>query len=60
MRNYGRRIPADQLQVIFNPLVQVPREQADEDGDLSTSLGLGLYIAHEIVTMQPTRPESRP
>jgi signal transduction histidine kinase len=48
VRNYGRRIPADQLQVIFNPLVQIPQEQADED---VTSLGLGLYIAHEIVTM---------
>ena len=48
VRNYGRRIPADQLQVIFNPLVQIPQEQADED---VTSLGLGLYIAHEIVAM---------
>jgi signal transduction histidine kinase len=51
VRNYGRRIPADQLQVIFNPLVQVPSEHADKDSSLSTSLGLGLYIAHEIVTM---------
>ena len=51
VRNYGRRIPADQLQVIFNPLVQIPLEQADENSDLSTSLGLGLYIAHEIVAM---------
>jgi signal transduction histidine kinase len=48
VRNYGRQIPADQLQVIFNPLVQIPRERADED---VTSLGLGLYIAYEIVTM---------
>jgi signal transduction histidine kinase len=48
VRNYGRRIPADQLQVIFNPLVQIPQEPEDED---VTSLGLGLYIAHEIVTM---------
>lgn len=48
VRNYGRRIPEDQLQVIFNPLVQIPQEQADED---VTSLGLGLYIAHEIVAM---------
>jgi signal transduction histidine kinase len=48
VRNYGRLIPADQLQVIFNPLVQIPQEQADED---VTSLGLGLYIAHEIVAM---------
>ena len=51
VKNYGRRIPADQLQVIFNPLVQIPTEQAHEDSDTSTSLGLGLYIAHEIVAM---------
>jgi signal transduction histidine kinase len=51
VKNYGRRIPADQLQVIFNPLVQLGREQADEDSVSSTSLGLGLYIAHEIVAM---------
>ena len=51
VKNYGRRIPADQLQVIFNPLVQIPQEQAHEDSDTSTSLGLGLYIAHEIVAM---------
>src|SRR5687767_1048236 len=51
VKNYGRRIPADQLQVIFNPLVQIPQEPAREDSDASTSLGLGLYIAHEIVAM---------
>ncbi len=51
VKNYGRRIPADQLHVIFNPLVQSPPEQAHEDSDTSTSLGLGLYIAHEIVAM---------
>ena len=51
VKNYGRRIPADQLHVIFNPLVQIPPEQAHEDSDTSTSLGLGLYIAHEIVAM---------
>src|SRR4051812_18840641 len=48
VKNYGRPIPAVQLQVIFNPLVQIPQDQADED---VTSLGLGLYIAHEIVAM---------
>jgi signal transduction histidine kinase len=51
VRNYGRPIPADQLQVIFNPLVQIPSGLVDEDSTPSTSLGLGLYIAHEIVTM---------
>ena len=51
VKNRGRPIPADQLQVIFNPLVQIPSELVDEKGSPSTSLGLGLYIAHEIVAM---------
>ena len=49
--NHGRPIPPDQLQVIFNPLVQIPSVRVDEDASLSTSLGLGLYIAREIVAM---------
>ena len=51
VKNYGRPIPADQLQVIFNPLVQIPSALVDADSEPSTSLGLGLYIAHEIVAM---------
>ncbi len=51
VKNHGRPIPADQLQVIFNPLVQIPSALMDEDSGLSTSLGLGLYIAKEIVAM---------
>lgn len=51
VRNYGRPIPADQLQVIFNPLVQIPSAATAEDSGPSTSLGLGLYIAHEIVAL---------
>ena len=51
VKNRGRPIPADQLQVIFNPLVQIPSALTDEDADASTSLGLGLYIAREIVTL---------
>jgi signal transduction histidine kinase len=51
VKNHGRPIPADQLQVIFNPLVQIPSALTDEDADSSTSLGLGLYIAREIVAM---------
>jgi signal transduction histidine kinase len=49
VKNHGRPIPADQLQVIFNPLVQIPSSLVDEDSTPTTSLGLGLYIAHEIV-----------
>jgi len=51
VKNYGRPIPPDQLQVIFNPLVQIPSALVDEDSAASGSLGLGLYIAHEIVAM---------
>lgn len=51
VRNHGRPIPPDELQVIFNPLVQIPSPLVDDDGGPSTSLGLGLYIAHEIVAM---------
>jgi hypothetical protein len=51
VKNHGRPIPADQLHVIFNPLVQIPRALVDEDSDPSTSLGLGLYIAREIVKL---------
>jgi signal transduction histidine kinase len=51
VRNLGRSIPVDQLQVIFNPLVQIPSALVDEDSSPSTSLGLGLYIAHEIMTL---------
>ncbi len=52
VRNQGRPIPEDKLQVIFNPLVQIARAPAAayDDGE-STSLGLGLYIAREIVTL---------
>jgi signal transduction histidine kinase len=51
VRNQGRPIPAEQLQVIFDPLVQIPSIAASEEGDTSGSLGLGLYIARQIVTM---------
>src|SRR6185503_5371201 len=42
----GRAIPAGALQVIFNPLVQVPTAP---DQRRSSSLGLGLFIARSIV-----------
>ena len=51
VKNHGRAIPADQLQVIFNPLVQLPVDTADRHRAVPTSLGLGLYIAREIVTL---------
>jgi len=49
VRNHGKPIAPDALQVIFNPLVQVAAAQSAPDERPSTSLGLGLYIAREIV-----------
>jgi signal transduction histidine kinase/CRP-like cAMP-binding protein/ActR/RegA family two-component response regulator len=50
VRNQGPPIPPDALQVIFNPLVQVRAEEAGAPQDRrSTSLGLGLFIARNIV-----------
>jgi signal transduction histidine kinase len=52
VKNHGQPIPAEQLQVIFDPLVQIPAAAVSEDGDaFGGSLGLGLYIARQIVTM---------
>jgi signal transduction histidine kinase len=47
--NRGPAIPADALQVIFNPLVQIRAEHMTATDPLNTSLGLGLFIAQEIV-----------
>jgi signal transduction histidine kinase len=51
VRNHGQTIPADLLQVIFDPLVQIPPAALTTRVEASGSLGLGLYIAHQIVTM---------
>ena len=49
VKNYGPAIPADALQVMFNPLVQVPAQAPGAEEPRSTSLGLGLFIARHIV-----------
>ena len=49
VRNHGKPIPPDAMQVIFNPLVQVAAEASEPHERPATSLGLGLYIAREIV-----------
>jgi len=41
--------PPDALQVIFDPLVQVSPDEAGGHAELDASLGLGLFIAREIV-----------
>jgi signal transduction histidine kinase len=47
VKNRGRPIAPELLQVIFDPLVQIPA--ADPQAQRFTNLGLGLFIAREIV-----------
>lgn len=47
VRNEGKPIPAESLQVIFDPLVQLPDAVAAPSN--LTNLGLGLFIAREIM-----------
>ena len=49
VKNYGPAIPADALQVIFDPLVQIPAPASGPEESPSTNLGLGLYIARHVV-----------
>ena len=48
--NWGEPIPPEALQVIFDPLVQLSERSAASAVDISTNLGLGLFIAREVVT----------
>ena len=48
VRNRGTPIPPDALQVIFDPLVQIPKDELSNQSN--SSLGLGLFIAREIVS----------
>jgi signal transduction histidine kinase len=50
VRNQGTPIPPEAMQVIFNPMVQVAPAPTELHERPSTSLGLGLFIAREIVT----------
>ena len=47
--NQGVPIRPDMLQVIFDPLVQIPAIESEPHERPATSLGLGLYIARQIV-----------
>ena len=48
VKNLGEPIPAESLQVIFDPLVQLSARSAVAPEAPSTNLGLGLYIAREV------------
>jgi signal transduction histidine kinase len=47
--NRGREISPEALQVIFNPLVQIASRHTEPHERPATSMGLGLFIAREIV-----------
>src|SRR6476619_7856226 len=48
--NHGPAIPEWQRRSIFDPLTRGVDPEAEADADHRTSLGLGLYIAHEIAS----------
>ncbi len=48
VKNLGVPIPAESLQVIFDPLVQLSAKSAVKVEMPSTNLGLGLFIAREV------------
>jgi signal transduction histidine kinase len=48
--NRGPAIPEWQRRSIFDPLTRGVDPDAEKDADQRTSLGLGLYIAHEIAS----------
>lgn len=49
VKNFGNTIPPESLQVIFNPLIQLPSKESNSGSHTSASIGLGLFIAREIV-----------
>lgn len=49
VKNFGPEIPRASLAAIFDPLVQLAI-MTDQKGPANTSMGLGLFIAREIVT----------
>ena len=46
--NFGPLIPAESLQAIFDPMVQLADDDTGTKGAPSSSMGLGLFIAREI------------
>lgn len=47
--NFGETIPANNLNSIFEPLIQIPRAKVRASGRTQSSVGLGLFIVREIV-----------
>lgn len=50
VRNYGAVIPAQSLQAIFDPMVQLAVEGTEHKKPSPSSMGLGLFIAREITS----------
>jgi signal transduction histidine kinase len=50
VKNQGKPIPSESLQVIFDPLVQLSEKSPIGIDTPSTNLGLGLFIAREVST----------
>jgi signal transduction histidine kinase len=49
VKNFGNTIPAESLEIIFNPLIQLSSDGSNFNPRLTDSIGLGLFIAREIV-----------
>lgn len=49
VKNFGNTIPSDSLEIIFNPLIQLASDRSTSSPRLTDSIGLGLFIAREIV-----------
>jgi signal transduction histidine kinase len=49
VKNFGNTIPAESLEEIFNPLVQLSSGDSNSSPRVTDSIGLGLFITREIV-----------
>ena len=59
VKNFGIAIPSDAHELIFNPMVQLAKSRKAASGRPATSLGLGLFIAREIVKAHGATVEVR-
>ncbi len=49
VKNFGNTIPFESLEIIFNPLIQLSSDNSNPNPRPTDSIGLGLFIAREIV-----------